>query len=112
MIRILAALALIFGIVTLAAPASANHATPGEFCGFRSGNTARTCSPSSLAGCKRAVARGVKGFTLQGCAKRAATCASCLAGLHRCIARLSHQAPRMKACATCSARLSKCLDKN
>lgn len=110
MIRFLAALLLTLTLVTEAAPARANHATPGEFCGITSGNTARTCSPHAQASCKRAAARGVKGFTAQGCAKRAAICTSCIAGLHSCIARLSHQAPRAKTCATCSAHLSKCLD--
>jgi hypothetical protein len=108
---LVAVFALTLSMFAQADPARANHATPGAFCGMSSGNTARTCSPSSLVGCKRAAARGVHGVTIQGCAKRAATCSSCLAGLQRCVARLSHQAPRMKTCATCSARLSKCLDK-
>jgi hypothetical protein len=110
--RCLAALLLTLSLFTHTAPAIANHATPGNFCGMSSGNTARTCSSHSEQSCKRAAMRGVKGFTAQGCAKRAATCNSCLTSLQACVARLSHQVPRAKTCATCAARLSKCLDQH
>lgn len=88
------------------------HATPGATCGMSSGNTARTCSSHSINSCKRAVARGVAGFTAARCQKLETGCSSCLASMQRCVRRIGHISGRLtnSTCETCKSRLYRCLD--